>query len=105
MKSKSLLAAVLFGSAIAIGSVGCTHLGDKSAGEIVDDATITTKVKAKFVDDPLVKAMNIKVEVYQGIVQLSGFANSMAEAEKAAQIARNTSGVKSVKNDIRLAAK
>ena len=105
MKSKSLLAAVLFGSAIAIGSVGCTHLGDKSAGQIVDDATITTKVKAKFVDDPLVKAMNIKVDVYQGIVQLSGFANSMAEAEKAAQLARNTSGVKSVKNDIRLAAK
>ncbi|MDQ3026637.1 MAG: BON domain-containing protein [Pseudomonadota bacterium] len=105
MKSKSLLAAVLFGSAIAVGSVGCTHLGDKSAGAIVDDATITTKVKAKFIEDPLVKAMNIKVDTYQGVVQLSGFANSMAEAEKAGQIARNTSGVKSVKNDIRLAGK
>ena len=105
MKSKSLLAAVLFGSAIAIGSVGCSHLGDKSAGEIIDDATITTKVKAKFVEDPLVKAMNIKVDTYQGVVQLSGFANSMAEAEKAAQLARNTAGVKSVKNDIRLATK
>lgn len=105
MKSKSLLAAMLFGSAIAIGSVGCTHLGDKSAGAIVDDATITTKVKAKFVEDPLVKAMNIKVDTYQGVVQLSGFANSQAEAEKAGQLARSTSGVKSVKNDIRLAAK
>ena len=105
MKSKSLLAAMLFGSAIAIGSVGCTHLGDKSAGAIVDDATITTKVKAKFVEDPLVKAMNIKVDTYQGVVQLSGFANSQAEAEKAGQLARATSGVKSVKNDIRLATK
>lgn len=105
MKSKSLLAAVLFGSAIAIGSVGCTHLGDKSAGAIIDDATITTKVKAKFVEDPTVKAMDIKVNTYKGVVQLSGFAHTMAEAEKAAQIARNTSGVKSVKNDIRLAAK
>ncbi|MEO5676247.1 MAG: BON domain-containing protein [Usitatibacter sp.] len=105
MKSKSLLAAVLFGSAIAIGSVGCSHLGDKSAGEMIDDATITTKVKAKFVEDPLVKAMDIKVNTYQGVVQLSGFANSMAEAEKAGQIARNTAGVKSVKNDIRLAPK
>jgi len=105
MKSKSLFAAVLLGSAVAIGSVGCTHLGDKSAGAIVDDATITTKVKAKFVEDPVVKAMNIKVDTYQGVVQLSGFANSMNEAEKAAQIARSTSGVKSVKNDIRLASK
>jgi osmotically-inducible protein OsmY len=105
MKSKSLFAAILFGSAVAVGSVGCTHLGDKSAGAIVDDATITTKVKAKFIEDPVVKAMNIKVDTYQGIVQLSGFANSMNEAEKAAQIARNTAGVKSVKNDIRLASK
>jgi len=104
MKSKSLFAAVLLGSAVAIGSVGCTHLGDKSAGAIVDDATITTKVKAKFVEDPVVKAMNIKVDTYQGVVQLSGFANSMNEAEKAAQIARSTAGVKSVKNDIRLAS-
>ena len=105
MKSKSLFAAVLLGSAVAIGSVGCTHLGDKSAGAIIDDATITTKVKAKFIEDPVVKAMNIKVDTYQGIVQLSGFASSMNEAEKAAQIARNTEGVKSVKNDIRLATK
>ena len=105
MNTKSILAATLFGSALALGSVGCTHLGDKSAGAIVDDATITTKVKAKFVEDPTVKAMNIKVDTYQGVVQLSGFANSQAEADKAAQIARATSGVKSVKNDIRLAAK
>jgi osmotically-inducible protein OsmY len=105
MKSKSLFAAVLLGSAVSIVSVGCTHLGDKSAGAIIDDATITTKVKAKFVEDPVVKAMNIKVDTYQGVVQLSGFANTMNEAEKAAQIARDTSGVKSVKNDIRLAAK
>ena len=103
MNSKSILAVALLGSAIAFG--GCTHLGDKSAGAIVDDATITTKVKAKFVEDPVVKAMNIKVDTYQGIVQLSGFANSQAEAEKAAQIARGTNGVKSVKNDIRLASK
>ena len=105
MKSKSLFAAVLLGSAVAIGTVGCTHLGDKSAGNIIDDATITTKVKAKFVEDPVVKAMNIKVDTYQGVVQLSGFANTMNEAEKAAQIARSTNGVKSVKNDIRLASK
>ena len=105
MNAKSILAATVFGSALALGSVGCTHLGDKSAGAIVDDATITTKVKAKFVEDPTVKAMNIKVDTYQGVVQLSGFANSQAEADKAAQLARSTSGVKSVKNDIRLAAK
>ena len=103
MNAKSIITAALLGSAIAFG--GCTHLTDKPASAVVSDAEITTKVKAKFVEDPVVKAMNIKVDTYQGVVQLSGFADSQAEADKAAQIARGTSGVKSVKNDIRLASK
>lgn len=105
MNKHRLLAAAVLGAAVAMGPVACTHLGEKSASATVDDATITTKVKAKFVEDPVVKAMNIKVDTYKGVVQLSGFANSQAEADKAAQIARGTSGVKSVKNDIRLAAR
>ena len=100
MKTKSsLLAAALFGAALA---AGCTNLGDKSAGQAVDDAAITTKVKAKFVEDRTVSAMNIKVDTFKGTVQLSGFAKSTAEAERAAQIAREVNGVKIVKNDIRL---
>jgi hyperosmotically inducible protein len=105
MNAKSLFAATLLGSALAIGAVGCANITEKSAGQNIDDATITTKVKAKFVEDPVVKAMNIHVNVYKGVVQLSGFANTTAEADKAAMIARDTSGVVSVKNDIRLAAK
>jgi hyperosmotically inducible periplasmic protein len=101
MKTKSsLLAAALFGAVLAAG--GCTNLGDKSAGQTIDDAAITTKVKAKFVEDKAVSAMNIKVNTYQGTVQLSGFAKSADEAERAAQIARSVNGVKMVKNDIRL---
>jgi len=100
MKTKSsLLAAAIFGAALA---AGCTNLGDKSAGQAVDDAAITTKVKAKFVEDKAVSALNIKVNTYQGTVQLSGFAKSSEEAERAGQIARSVNGVKMVKNDIRL---
>jgi hyperosmotically inducible periplasmic protein len=105
MPFKPLLPAALLGLALSLGTAGCTHLGEKSAGETLDDATITTKVKAKLVEDPVVKAMNIKVDTYKGVVQLSGFASSPAEADKAAQIARKTAGVKSVLNDIRLASK
>jgi hyperosmotically inducible protein len=103
MRTKSsLLAAALLGAALAVGSVGCTNLGQKSAGAAIDDAAITTKVKAKFVEDKTVSAMNIKVDTYKGTVQLSGFAKSAEEAEHAAQIARSVNGVKMVKNDIRL---
>ena len=100
MRTKSsLLAAAIFGAALA---AGCTNLGEKSAGASIDDATITTKVKAKFVEDKAVSALNIKVNTYQGTVQLSGFAKSAEEAERAAQLARSIGGVKMVKNDIRL---
>ncbi len=102
MKNRNLLAAVILGTALV---TGCSHLGDKSAGATIDDAAIVTKVKAKFVADSTVKAMDIKVNAYEGVVQLSGFANSPAEAQRAETLARETSGVKSVKNDIRLAQK
>jgi hyperosmotically inducible periplasmic protein len=73
-----------------------------STGQYIDDAWITTKVKAAFVEDKSVDATNINVETFKGTVQLSGFANSVAEAERAVAKAWDVKGVKSVKNDIRL---
>ncbi|HSW04597.1 BON domain-containing protein [Aquabacterium sp.] len=93
-------------------ALGCTLLAigcastptQESAGEAVDDTWITTKVKAKFVEDKDVSALNIAVETFKGTVQLSGFANSPDERARAAELARSIKGVKSVKNDIRLKA-
>jgi osmotically-inducible protein OsmY len=59
-------------------------------------------VKAKFVEDATVGALRVNVETFKGVVQLSGFANSPAEIDRAVQLARETKGVKSVKNDIRI---
>jgi osmotically-inducible protein OsmY len=66
----------------------------------VDDATITTQVKAKFAEDPQVSAMRIKVETLKGEVELSGFATSDAEKQRAAEIARGVAHVKMVRNNI-----
>lgn len=76
----------------------------KTAGEVVDDAMITTKLKAKFIEDDMVKALDIQVETFKGVVQLSGFANSQDEINRAIEIANTTKGVVEVKNDIRLKA-
>ena len=100
MRTNRKILAALFAGTLA---AGCAHLGDKSVGATIDDATITSKVKAKFVADSTVKAMDIKVNTFEGVVQLAGFANSPEEARRAELIARETAGVKSVKNDIRLA--
>lgn len=73
-----------------------------STGEYIDDATITTKVKAAFVKDPEVSALDVHVTTFKGVVQLSGFADNQNAIDRAGELARNVKGVKSVKNDIRL---
>lgn len=80
---------------------GCAVTRDQSTvGEYVDDAAVTTKIKAKFVDAKSVDAASIHVETLNGTVMLSGFAKSQSEKDSAAAIAREIKGVKSVKNEI-----
>jgi len=94
------LAAAVGGTVV---TTGCASTPTRSsAGEVIDDSVITTKVKAAFVEDKQVGAMNIHVETLKGTVQLSGFANNATEMNRAEEIARSVKGVKSVKNDIRL---
>jgi osmotically-inducible protein OsmY len=95
---------ILFASLIAIGAAGITGCAvtdrQSSVGTYVDDATITTQVKAKLAEDTSVSASRISVETLQGTVQLAGFAVSEAEKSRAAQIARSVKGVKQVRNDV-----
>jgi osmotically-inducible protein OsmY len=72
----------------------------------VGDAVITTRIKAEFAKDKQVSALNIKVDTdNKGVVTLSGKAKNKAEADKAVKIARDTKGVSSVKNEIKVEAK
>jgi len=100
--NRKILAAVF---AAALTATGCAGLGDRSVGATIDDATITSKVKAKFVADSVVDAMDVNVNTYDGVVQLAGFADSADQVRRAERIARETEGVKSVQNDIHIAGK
>jgi len=99
--SRTLSAAFL---AIALVSVvGCASTSQsQGTGEYIDDALITTKVKAALFDEPVIKAHEINVETFRGVVQLSGFVSSQSEVDRAVEVARGVSGVTSVKNDMRL---
>ena len=72
----------------------------ETAGEYVDDAVITTKVKAAVLETPSLRSREINVETYKGTVQLTGFVNSRADIDKAVEVAKGVKGVKSVKNDM-----
>ena len=80
---------------------GCAVARDQqTVGSFIDDATVTTRVKARLAEDPVVSAAAIKVETLNGTVQLSGFAKSSLERSQAETVARSTPGVQSVRNDI-----
>lgn len=91
-----------FAAAIALSALpGCAvHRGQETVGEYIDDAAITTKVKAKFAEDKTVDATSISVETLNGTVMLSGFAKSGTEKSQAEALARDVKGVKSVKNEL-----
>ena len=102
MKKPSLIAAVL-SAFLAVSVVGCASTSkSEGTGEYVDDAVLTTKVKAAIFNEPGLKSTEINVETYKGVVQLSGFVNSQADINKAVEVARSVKGVVSVKNNMKL---
>ncbi len=77
-------------------------LGDAAAAtagrvsEVASDAMITSSLKTKFLADPDVAALKIDVDTMNGIVTLTGNVKTAAERDEALRIARDTEGVKSV---------
>jgi osmotically-inducible protein OsmY len=72
----------------------------ESTGAYVDDATITTKVKAAIFDDAALKVLQIHVVTYKNVVQLSGFVDSAPMIGRASEVVRKVAGVRSVQNDL-----
>lgn len=84
-------------------SYGCASTStQESTGEYLDDSVITSKVKAAIFNDPDLKSLEINVETFKGVVQLSGFVTSDTAINRAIELTRNVKGVKSVKNDMRI---
>ena len=72
----------------------------KSAGEVIDDSVIATKVRTALAKDKNVSVFDISVEVYKGVVQLSGFVDSRDQAQRAVDLAADIRGVIDVKDRI-----
>ena len=74
----------------------------KTVGETIDDATITTRVKTAYINDPVVGALRIDVDTFKGVVTLSGRVKSKAEEQKAIELARQIKGVSDVKSTLQI---
>ena len=100
MQLRTSIASAIAVIALVTASGCAVTRGQETVGAYVDDAAITTSVKARYVDNKDVDASSIKVETLNGTVMLSGFAKNSTERSTAESIAGKVNGVKSVKNSI-----
>lgn len=103
MKHSAKLFFISFLTLALLTAMGCgSTQKQEGTGEYFDDTVITTKVKAAILNEPTLKAAEINVETFKGVVQLSGFVSSSASINKAIEVTRSVAGVKSVKNSMQL---
>ena len=74
------------------------------AREAVGDGALTAKIKSKMALDDSVKALNIDVDTVDGVVRLTGTVQSQQERDKALALARETVGVKEVRDGLLIKA-
>ena len=96
-----------FGIAASLGA--CMNTDDNAGAKrnlatTIDDASITAGVKSSLLADERTKGFDINVNTSRGVVTLRGGADSQAAKQAAGEIARNTEGVRSVNNQLIVAA-
>lgn len=79
-----------------------TREAGRKTAVAASDTAITTKVKANLFKEPDLKSLAIHVETEKGVVMLSGFVDSRAEADKAVKVAKEVDGVANVKSAIKV---
>jgi len=82
----------------------CQSTTGKTLGENIDDAGITTAVKAKLAAEKVSTLTRIDVDTNQGVVALNGTVKTVEDKVRAEQIARQVKGVRDVVNNLRIQA-
>lgn len=100
MNIRTPIAAAMTAIVMLIATGCAVQRGQETVGAYVDDSGITTRVKARFVENKQVDAAAISVETMKGVVLLSGFAKNATERSTAETLARGVNGVTGVRNEI-----
>ncbi len=95
--------AALIGGAAGGGYAVATD--ERQTSRMMDDSTITTRIKSAMVKDDVVKAHQIDVDTVGGHVTLTGVVKTRRESQRAFQIASHEAGVKSVRNNLQIGEK
>jgi hyperosmotically inducible protein len=78
------------------------QIGERSVGDIWDDNVLSNKIKAKLIAEPKIRSLNIDVDVYLGVVTLTGVVGSKYQKDRAIEISRRTDGIVKVIDNIKV---
>jgi BON domain len=99
---KSILVSMLILLAIVAGGAPAVSAQQRSVGQVIDDAALTTEIKAKLTADTLSNLTKIGVTSRDGVVTLTGEVDSMERKARAVQIAASVRGVRSVVDNVQV---
>jgi hyperosmotically inducible periplasmic protein len=87
---------------VVLATAACQSMTGKTAGQNIDDATITASVKSKLVADKAANLTRVDVDTNNGTVYLNGTVDSSEQKTRAEQLAWQAKGVKSVVNNLQV---
>ena len=73
---------------------------ERSAAQVIDDAAITASIKTKLLADERTKGFDVNVDTHNGIVTMTGGADSDAAKQAAQELAGEVEGVVLIKNEL-----
>ena len=88
--------------ALLLSVTGCTSLTGETAGQYVDDSTITASVKAKLVAEKVANLTRVDVDTSNRVVSLNGIVQSPDQKKRAEELALQVSGVTRVQNNLQI---
>ncbi|HXF77092.1 MAG TPA: BON domain-containing protein [Methylomirabilota bacterium] len=97
---KALFCAI--GLAVLLSVTGCQALTGQTAGQYVDDSTITASVKAKLAADKAANLTRVDVDTTNRVVSLNGIVESAEQKRRAEQLAMEVGGVRRVENHLQI---
>jgi hyperosmotically inducible protein len=104
MNTKFAGALVLLGALTLPVLASAEDMSSDTTGQYLDDAGITTRVKANFAGDKWVKGRDISVRTDHGVVDLTGTVGSTKESDRATELAAKVNSVKAVHNNLKISS-
>ncbi|MGZ8454392.1 MAG: BON domain-containing protein, partial [Candidatus Binatia bacterium] len=84
---------------------GCQSMTGSTAGQNVDDSTITASVKTKLASEKLSTLTRVEVDTVRAVVSLNGMVESSETRSRVEALVRQVDGVKGVNNNLQVQKK